>query len=58
MVDVNDHIWLDVIYVAVEHRFDIKIVSVRGLTLDENMHMGEADCFVQYHFPTQSNSGV
>lgn len=36
--------------------FEVVIEGVRGLALFENMIWGEADCFVQYHFPVQSQS--
>jgi len=39
----------------VEHIFEIVIEGVRGLSM-EGMIWGEADCFVQYHFPTQVQS--
>ncbi|XP_071126216.1 C2 domain-containing protein 3-like [Mytilus edulis] len=42
----------------VEHIFEVVIEGLRGLTAFENMMWGEADCFVQYHFPAQSNNQV
>ena len=30
--------------------------GVKGLVLGEDMIWGEADCFIQYHFPTQVSS--
>ena len=36
-----------------EHVFEVVIEEIRGLQLFENMIWGEADSFVQYHFPTQ-----
>ena len=42
--------------ISVEHIFEIVIEGVRGLSLFENMIWGEADCFVQYSFPTQQQS--
>ncbi|KAK7097644.1 C2 domain-containing protein 3-like [Littorina saxatilis] len=41
---------------SVEHGFEIVIQGVRGLKLLESMIWGEADCFVQYYFPTQSQA--
>lgn len=38
---------------SVDHSFEIVIEGVRGLQLFDNMIWGEADCFVQYHFPVQ-----
>ena len=38
-----------------EHRFDVKVVAVRDILTEDSMYLGEADCFVQYHFPAQSN---
>ena len=38
----------------VEHQFDFSIEHVKGLRLLDNMIWGEADCFVQYHFPAQT----
>lgn len=40
---------------STEHRFDIKVVAVRDLITEESMYLGEADCFVQYHFPAQNH---
>ena len=42
---------------CIEYRFDVKVVAMRNLTLDEGMYLGEADCFIQYHFPTQQSQG-
>ena len=39
---------------VVEHVFELSVVAIKGLRLQENMIWGEADCFVQYHFPAQS----
>jgi len=41
---------------AVEHMFEMVIENVSGLKLLDNMIWGEADCFVQYHFPAQMAS--
>ena len=37
-----------------EHHFDVSIESLSDLRLLDNMIWGEADCFIQYHFPAQS----
>ncbi|XP_062983377.1 C2 domain-containing protein 3 [Elgaria multicarinata webbii] len=36
-----------------EHVFEIHIESVKGLTPLQSTVWGEADCYVQYHFPVQ-----
>ena len=36
-----------------EHQFEVIIEGLRGLKLFESMIWGEADCFVQFFFPTQ-----
>lgn len=41
---------------CVEHTFEVGVGSVHGLKLFETMMWGEADCFVQYHFPAQARS--
>ena len=41
---------------TVEHMFEVIIENVSGLKLSDNMIWGEADCFVQYHFPAQMAS--
>lgn len=41
---------------SVEHVFELVIEGITGMKLLENMIWGEADCFVQYHFPTQTSS--
>ncbi|XP_038063110.1 C2 domain-containing protein 3-like [Patiria miniata] len=38
----------------VEHIFEVVVEGVRGLPQLEDTVWGEADCFVQYHFPSQS----
>lgn len=43
------------LHIPVEHVFEIVIEGVRGLNM-EGMIWGEADCFVQYHFPTQQQT--
>ncbi|CAL1526799.1 unnamed protein product, partial [Lymnaea stagnalis] len=40
---------------AVDHQFEIIIEGVRELKLFENMMWGEADCFVQFFFPAESD---
>jgi len=43
---------------TVEHVFEVIIENLSGLKLSDNMIWGEADCFVQYHFPAQmANAG-
>ncbi|XP_078324570.1 C2 domain-containing protein 3-like isoform X2 [Crassostrea virginica] len=44
--------------VIVEHIFEVVIEGIRGLSMFDNMMWGEADCFIQYHFPTQSQTEV
>ncbi|XP_033742500.1 C2 domain-containing protein 3-like [Pecten maximus] len=41
---------------SVEHIFEVVIEGIRGLALFDNMIWGEADCFIQYHFPVQQHS--
>ncbi|OWF51153.1 C2 domain-containing protein 3-like [Mizuhopecten yessoensis] len=41
---------------SVEHIFEVVIEGIRGLALFDNMIWGEADCFIQYHFPVQPPS--
>lgn len=36
------------------HQFIVQVGGVRQLEVGLNTVWGEADCFVQYHFPTQS----
>jgi len=36
--------------------FEVIIENVSGLKLLDNMIWGEADCFIQYHFPAQMAS--
>ena len=40
----------------VEHVFEVSVEGVKGLVLGDHMIWGEADCFIQYHFPTQVSS--
>ncbi|KAG8137109.1 hypothetical protein E2320_005662, partial [Naja naja] len=37
----------------VEHTFEVHIEGVQGLTPLQSTVWGEADCYVQYHFPVQ-----
>ncbi|XP_059726637.1 C2 domain-containing protein 3 isoform X3 [Haemorhous mexicanus] len=37
----------------VEHVFEIHVESVKGLTPLQSTVWGEADCYIQYHFPVQ-----
>lgn len=39
---------------VVEHQFEIVVEDVRGLSVFGSTVWGETDCFVQYHFPFQS----
>ncbi|XP_032076212.1 C2 domain-containing protein 3 [Thamnophis elegans] len=39
----------------VEHTFEIHIEGVQGLTPLQSTVWGEADCYVQYHFPVQKS---
>jgi len=36
--------------------FEVIVENVSGLKLLDNMIWGEADCFIQYHFPAQMAS--
>ncbi|XP_015280536.1 PREDICTED: C2 domain-containing protein 3, partial [Gekko japonicus] len=38
-----------------EHVFEVHIESVKGLTPLQSTVWGEADCYVQYHFPVQES---
>jgi hypothetical protein len=40
---------------TVDHIFEVIVESITGLKLLDNMIWGEADCFIQYHFPAQSS---
>ncbi|XP_013378816.1 C2 domain-containing protein 3-like [Lingula anatina] len=42
--------------VLVEHVFEFVIEGVKGLKLFDDMIWGEADCFIQYHFPAQQQT--
>ncbi|XP_070553573.1 C2 domain-containing protein 3-like [Ptychodera flava] len=39
----------------VEHTFEVVVEGIRGFPQLENAVWGEADCFIQYHFPTQQH---
>ena len=39
----------------VHHKFKVQVEGVKGLEVAKNTVWGEADCFVQYHFPTESH---
>ncbi|KAL7983137.1 hypothetical protein Chor_010479 [Crotalus horridus] len=39
----------------VEHTFEVHIEGVQGLTPLQSTVWGEADCYVQYHFPAQDS---
>lgn len=41
------------VHAAVEHIFEVVIEGVRSLPQGEDFVWGEADCFIQYHFPSQ-----
>ena len=41
-----------------EHLFELSVEGATGLQLVDTMIWGEADCFVQYHFPTQETPQV
>jgi len=41
---------------TVDHVFEVIIEGISGLKLLDNMMWGEADCFVQFHFPAQGTS--
>ncbi|XP_071847987.1 C2 domain-containing protein 3-like isoform X2 [Apostichopus japonicus] len=38
---------------SVEHIFEVVVEGVRSLPQGEDFVWGEADCFIQYHFPSQ-----
>ena len=40
------------------HAFEVTVDGVRGLSVFSNTVWGEADCFVQYHFPTVSEEAA
>lgn len=40
------------------HVFEVTVDGVRGLSVFSNTVWGEADCFVQYHFPTVSEEAT
>ena len=41
---------------AVAHEFTVCVCGVHGLGVEPGMVWGEADCYVQYHFPTLTPS--
>jgi len=47
---------VNVCFYTVEHLFEVIIENVSDLMLLDNMIWGEADCYVQYHFPAQTAS--
>ena len=38
----------------IHHTFDVTVSGVRGLAVFNKTVWGEADCFVQYHFPSKA----
>lgn len=40
----------------IEHLFEVKIDGIKGLKLFDEMIWGETDCFIQYHFPENSDA--
>jgi len=55
---VNVTCFVNICLYTVEHLFELVIENVSGLKLVDNMIWGEADCYVQYHFPAQmTNAG-
>ena len=53
-----DTCFVNIYLYTVEHLFELVIENVSGLKLVDNMIWGEADCYVQYHFPAQmTNAG-
>ena len=49
---------INVYYISgcIHHTFDVRVSGVRGLSVFNNTVWGEADCFVQYHFPSITNN--
>ena len=45
-----------VFLLTVEHIFEVSVEGIKGLKLLDNMIWGEADCFIQYHFPAQTQT--
>ena len=43
-------------FTAVEHTFEVSVEGIKGLQLLDTMTWGEADCFIQYHFPVQTHT--
>ncbi len=40
----------------VAHEFTLRVCGVHGLEVESELVWGEADCYVQYHFPTISRN--
>ena len=40
---------------SVHHTFDVTVSGVRGLSVFNSSVWGEADCFIQYHFPANDH---
>ena len=38
------------------HMFVVRVCGVKGLSVFDSTVWGEADCFVQYHFPAASGT--
>lgn len=43
----------ETVHQFIQHVFEVVIEGVRDLSLFNNTIWGEADCFIQYHFPKQ-----
>ncbi|XP_078078487.1 C2 domain-containing protein 3 [Mustelus asterias] len=41
-----------------EHTFEINVVQLKGLTPLQSTVWGEADCYIQYYFPTQDADAI
>ncbi|XP_048388551.2 C2 domain-containing protein 3 isoform X2 [Stegostoma tigrinum] len=42
----------------IEHMFEINVVQLKGLTPLQSTVWGEADCYIQYYFPTQDVNAI
>ncbi|XP_067889467.1 C2 domain-containing protein 3 isoform X3 [Heterodontus francisci] len=42
----------------IEHIFEINVVQLKGLTPLQSTVWGEADCYIQYYFPTQNMNTI
>ena len=42
----------------VDHEFVVCVCGVNGMSVEVGMVWGEADCYVQYHFPTLTQPSV